>query len=81
MLKHGVMAAGEWHNQGPQDLITLPLCIQIAIDEIQLCLLSVAYACPHHNPSMGHCSQCCHEQTARTHNAIHVVYGCEAGWT
>ena len=27
------------------------LCIQIAIDKIQLCSLSVAYACPYHNPN------------------------------
>ena len=27
------------------------LCIQIAIDKMQLCWLSVAYACPYHNPS------------------------------
>jgi hypothetical protein len=32
------------------------LCIQIAIDEMQLCSLSVAYACPYLNPTttMGH---------------------------
>jgi hypothetical protein len=29
----------------PQDLITVFLCIQIAINKMQLCLLSVAYAC------------------------------------
>ena len=27
MLKHVVMAVDEWHNNGPQDLITLSLCI------------------------------------------------------
>ena len=32
------------------------LCIQIAIVKMQLCSLSVAYACPYHNPvaTMGH---------------------------
>ena len=32
------------------------LCIQNAIDEMQLCSLSSAYACPYHNPTatMGH---------------------------
>ena len=40
------MAADEWHNNGPQDLVTVSLCIQIAIDKMQLCLLSVVYACP-----------------------------------
>ena len=56
MLKHGLMAADEWHDNGPQDLVTVFLCIQIAIDKMQLCLLSVAYVCPYHNhtTSMGH---------------------------
>ena len=51
MLKHEVMAADEWHNNGPQDLVTI-----IAIDKMQLCSLSVAYACPYRNPTatMGH---------------------------
>ena len=41
---------------GPQDLVTVSLCIQIAIDKMELCSLSVAYACPYHNPTatMGH---------------------------
>jgi hypothetical protein len=32
------------------------LCIEIAIDKMQLCSVSVAYACPFHNPTttMGH---------------------------
>ena len=36
--------------------VTLSLCIQIAINKMLLCSLSVAYACPHHNPTatMGH---------------------------
>jgi hypothetical protein len=56
MLKHEVMAVDEWHNNGPQDLIMESLCIQIAIDKMQLCLSSVAYACPYHKPTatMGH---------------------------
>ena len=50
------MAADEQHDNGPQDLVTIYLCIQIAIDKMQLCSLSVAYACPYHNPTatMGH---------------------------
>ena len=36
MLKHEVMAADEWHDNGPQDLVTVSLCIQIAIDKMQL---------------------------------------------
>jgi hypothetical protein len=50
MLKHEVMAAHEWHDKGPQDLVTVYLCIQIAIDKMHLCSLSVAYACLYHNP-------------------------------
>jgi hypothetical protein len=40
-----VMAADEWHDNGPQDLITVSLCIQIAIEKMQLCSLSLTYAC------------------------------------
>ena len=50
MLKHEV---DEWHDNGPQDLVTVSLWIQIDIDKIQLCSLSVAYACLYHNPTMG----------------------------
>ena len=46
ILKHEVMPADEWHNNVPQDLDTVSLCIQMNIDKIQSCLLSVAYACP-----------------------------------
>jgi hypothetical protein len=55
-LKHEVMVVDEWHNNGPQDLVTVFLCIQIAIDKMQLCSLFVTYACPYHNPiaTMGH---------------------------
>ena len=48
MLKHEVMAGDEWHDNGPQDLVIVCLCIQIAIDKMQLCSLSVAYVCPYH---------------------------------
>jgi hypothetical protein len=55
-MKQEVMAADEWHDNGPQGLVTIYLCIQIAIDKMQLCSLSVTYACPYHNPTdtMGH---------------------------
>jgi hypothetical protein len=46
MLKH-MMASDEWHDNGLQDLVTVSLCIQMAID-MQLCALSVAYDCPYH---------------------------------
>ncbi|KAJ8394964.1 hypothetical protein AAFF_G00040870 [Aldrovandia affinis] len=56
VLKHEAMAADEWHGNGPQDLVTLSLCIQIAIDKMRLCLLSMGYACPYQDPTttMGH---------------------------
>ena len=56
MLKHEVMTVDEWQAKGPQNLITVSLCIQIAIDKMQLCSLSIVYACPYHNPTatMGH---------------------------
>jgi hypothetical protein len=56
MLKYEVMAGDKWHDNGPQDLVTVSLCIQIAIDKIQLCSLSIAYAGPYHIPraTMGH---------------------------
>ena len=56
MLKHEVVVVDEWHDNGPQDLIMVSLCIQIAINKVQLCLLSVAFDCPYHNLTtiMGH---------------------------
>ena len=55
-LKQEVMAADEWHDKGPQELVTIPLCFHIAINKMQLCSLSIDYACPYHNPTatMGH---------------------------
>ena len=71
MLKHEVMVADEWHV----DFITVSLCIQIALDKIQLCSLSVPYFCPYHNPTgtMGHSSQRWNHQTAHPQDAIHAV--------
>ncbi len=56
MLQHEVMVMDEWHNNGPQDLVTVSLCIQYAINKIHLCSLSIPYACPYNNPTttMGH---------------------------
>jgi hypothetical protein len=51
MRQHEVMSVDEWHDNGLQDLITVSLCIQIAIDKMYLCSLSVAYACLYHNPT------------------------------
>ena len=44
MLKRELMAGDERHNNGPQDIIAVSLCIEIAIDKMYL--FSVAYACP-----------------------------------
>ncbi len=56
MLQHEVMVVDEWHNNGPQDLVKVSLCIQNAINKMHLCSLSITYACPYHNPTatMGH---------------------------
>ncbi len=56
MLQHEVMVVDEWHNNGPQDLVMVSLCIQNAINKMHLCSLSITYACPYHNPNatMGH---------------------------
>ncbi len=56
MLQHEVMVVDEWHNNGPQDLVTVSLCIQNAINKMHPCSLSITYACPYHNPTatMGH---------------------------
>jgi hypothetical protein len=44
------------NRDGPQDLVTVSLYIKIAIDKIKLYSMSVAYACPYHNPiaTMGY---------------------------
>ncbi len=31
------MVVDEWHNNGPQDLVTVSLCIQNAINKMHLC--------------------------------------------
>ncbi len=56
ILQHEVIIVDERHNNGPQDLVTVSLCIQNDINKIHLCSLSITYACPYHNPTatMGH---------------------------
>ncbi len=56
MLQHKVMVVDEWHNNGPQDLVMVSLCIQNAINKMHLCSLSITYTCPNQNPTttMGH---------------------------
>jgi hypothetical protein len=52
MLKHEVMTVNEWHNNGPQDLIMVSLCVQVPIDKMQLCFTSACLpASPYHNPT------------------------------
>lgn len=53
MLQHEVMAVDECHDNGPQGLIMVSLCVQIAINKMHPC---VVYVCSNHNPtaSMGH---------------------------
>ncbi len=51
MLQHEVMVVDEWHNNGPQDLVTVSLCIQNAINKMHPCSLSLTYACPYRNPT------------------------------
>ena len=36
MLQHEVMVVDEWHNNGPQDLVTVSLCIHNAINKMHL---------------------------------------------
>ncbi len=40
MLQHEVMVMDEWHNNGPQELITVSLCIQNAINKMHLCTIT-----------------------------------------
>ncbi len=49
MLQHEVMVADKYDN-GPQNLFTVSLCVQTAINKMHVCSLSTAYACPYHNP-------------------------------
>jgi hypothetical protein len=49
MLKHELKTSNQWYDNGPQNLIAVSLCIQIAVDKMHLCLFSIVYACPYHN--------------------------------
>jgi hypothetical protein len=56
------------------------LCFQIAIDKMQLYSLCLPILKPLHH-HWAHCSQSWHRQITHPHDAIHVVYSCEASWT
>jgi hypothetical protein len=80
MLKYELMAMDEWHDNGPKDLIMVALCIKIAIEKMLLCLSSVTYACPYHNPTMGHSvhnidisKQLAHTHTHTHHTVVRPV--------
>ena len=76
------MKLDECHDNGPQDLVMVSLYSQIAIDKMKLCSLSVAYACPYHNPTttVGHYVHNVDISKPLAHKT-HVVCGCEVGWT
>jgi hypothetical protein len=84
-LRHGAVHyhAETWGDCGGwmarQDLITVSLCIQIAIKSNCVhCLLSIPNPHRHHGALS---SQLRYQQTSHPYNAIHMVCGCEAGWT
>ena len=81
MLKHKVMAVDEWHDNAPQDLVTVSLCIQIAIDQMQLGSLSVVYACTYHNPiaTMGSFVHNVEISKSLTHTTPYTVCTVETG--
>lgn len=56
MLQHEVVVENKWHNNGTRDLVIASLCIQNAHDKMHLCLMSMTYTCPYHNPAatVGH---------------------------
>lgn len=72
-LKHEVMVVDEWHDKGPQDLVTVSLCIQNSNNYMQLCSLSMTNASPYHSSpvAIGHFHN--HQQSAHPHNAILAI--------
>ena len=75
MLQHEVMVVGEWHNNGPQDLVTVSLCIQNAINKMHLGSLSITYTCPYYNPTatMGHSIHNVDISKPLTHTTPHTL--------
>ncbi|MDG2565849.1 hypothetical protein P7M21_25840, partial [Vibrio parahaemolyticus] len=60
---------------GPQDLVTVSLCIQNAINKMHLCSLSTTYTCPYHNPTatMGHSIHNVDISKPLTHTTPHTL--------
>ena len=54
LLKHEVMVVDEWQDNGPQDLVTVSLCVQIDIDKnvnvfiVHSLCLPIPYPPSHH---------------------------------
>ncbi len=83
MLQHEVMVVDGWHNNGPQDLITVSLCIQNAINKMQLCLFSITYACSYNNPTatMGNSSHNIDISKPLTHTMVYMLSAiCPVQW-
>ncbi|KAK5614919.1 hypothetical protein CRENBAI_009540 [Crenichthys baileyi] len=56
IIMHEVMDVDKWHNNWPQDLVVVSLCIQTPINKIQAFSLFITYSYPYHNPTvtLGH---------------------------
>ncbi len=83
MLQHEVMVVDEWHNNGPQDLIMVSLCIQNDFNKMHLCSLSITYACPYHNPTttMGHSIHSVDFSKPLTHTTAYTLSAiCPVQW-
>lgn len=80
MMQHEVTVMDNWHNNGPQDVVTVSLCIQYAINKTHLCSLSRTYACPDipHRPHGPLEPQHWYRQTAHPHDTAHAV--CHLSW-
>ncbi len=83
MLQHEVIVVDEWHNNGPQYLVPVSLCIQNAINKMHLCSLSITYACPYHNPTatMGHSNHNLDIRKPLTHTTPYTLSAiCPVQW-
>ena len=71
-----LLVTDTFNKNEPQDLVTVFLWFEISINKMQLCLLSLAYACSYHNPTatMGQVG------ISKPTHRIHVVCGCDAVW-